>query len=171
VLCVAIFVKQICLHWSQEAVTFNQWDRKYGSVFQINTLLHPNKYDSNRHTTFHANTWFYQQFEKRTACCGVDIMVESDSCKVIYIWRARIQRIPKHYLCAAQYWNRSRITGGYESFSGILCIKHMIKQVIWTFHILILDSSWSTYGIRPQTNSSYWAFHGGWGSLSLYWAG
>jgi hypothetical protein len=45
---------------------------------------------------------FYQQFENRTAFCGVDTMVESDSCKVIYIWRARIQRIPKHYLCVAK---------------------------------------------------------------------
>jgi len=45
---------------------------------------------------------FYQQFENSTAHCGVDEMVESDSCKVIYIWRARIQRIPKHYLCVCK---------------------------------------------------------------------
>ena len=44
------------LHWSQEAVAFNQQDRKYG-VFQINTMLHPNKYASNRRTIFHVNTW------------------------------------------------------------------------------------------------------------------
>jgi len=60
---------------------------------------------------------FYQQFENRTAFCGVDTMVESDSCKVIYIWRARIQRIPKHYFCVAkniEFVPRSRITEGYE---------------------------------------------------------
>jgi len=60
---------------------------------------------------------FYQQFENRTAFCGVDTMVESDSCKVIYIWRARIQRIPKHYFCVAKIIEivpRSRITEGYE---------------------------------------------------------
>jgi len=45
---------------------------------------------------------FYQQFENRTAFCGVDTMVESNSCNVIYIWPARIQRIPKHYLCVAK---------------------------------------------------------------------
>ena len=60
---------------------------------------------------------FYQQFENRTAFCGVDTMVESDSCYVIYIWPARIQRIPKHYLCVAKNIEivpRSRITEGYE---------------------------------------------------------
>ena len=109
---------------------------------------------------------FHQQFENRTARSGVDIMVESDSCKGIYIWRARIQRIPKHYLCLQKllkYVKTKNYWGSYVRWQVLGIFEAKIKQVIWTFHILILDSSW-----YPSTNFHPTELFTGVGNCCLY---
>ena len=103
------------LLWSQEAVTFTQWDRKYGSVFQINTMLHPNKYASNRHAIFHTNTWFLSTVWKqdRILWSGYNGGIRLLLC---YLHLAsKNTKDPKAlFVYCKNYWNCSRSRIGYE---------------------------------------------------------